>query len=396
MEEGIGATVRSLRLRRGLSLEVLAGLVGRDKSWLSRVERGLRPLERRKDIAALADALQVSVVDLTGQPYVVPGKPEDDATTAIPALRRALQDLPNPAARAEIDQLDAQASVARQMHDVLDHCGLGRVLPGLLVGLQSTIPAVANAEERRRLQRLLFWAAFDTHSLCRNLGYLDLSWIAAERAYGTAADLGDPAWLAAVEYIRAHALVPSGASTAALGYASAGADAASTLDGLDARGVHGSLLLVGAYSAALTGAFDEAEERLRAAEEVAVTEVGRTFADRFFLRPVNVELHRMAVAVEAGQPDQVIATAQRVIPDSLATRADRHAMYWVDLGRAHAQLRHDDQAIAALRNAEAASPLRTRLHPLVRETVTGMLGRAQRAAVGRDLRGLAYRMGVPH
>ena len=32
MDEGIGAAVRSLRLRRGLSLDVLAGLVGRDKS----------------------------------------------------------------------------------------------------------------------------------------------------------------------------------------------------------------------------------------------------------------------------------------------------------------------------------------------------------------------------
>ena len=65
----IGAAVRSARLRRGLSLDVVAGLAGHSKSWLSKVERGLLPLERRSDLAALADALQVSVVDLTGQPY---------------------------------------------------------------------------------------------------------------------------------------------------------------------------------------------------------------------------------------------------------------------------------------------------------------------------------------
>src|SRR5262249_46077106 len=41
-------------------LDVVAGLAGHSKSWLSKVERGLLPLERRSDLAALADALQVS------------------------------------------------------------------------------------------------------------------------------------------------------------------------------------------------------------------------------------------------------------------------------------------------------------------------------------------------
>ncbi|HSV64446.1 MAG TPA: hypothetical protein VLJ59_00880 [Mycobacteriales bacterium] len=52
--------------------------------------------------------------------------------------------------------------------------------------------------------------------------------------------------------------------------------------------------------------------------------------------------------------------------------------------------------MAAFRRAEQIAPLRLRMHPLAREAVAGMLGRAQRAAVGRDLRGLAHRMGMPH
>jgi transcriptional regulator with XRE-family HTH domain len=49
-----------------MSLDVAAGLAGRSKSWLSKVERGLLPLERRSDLAALADALDISPIDLTG------------------------------------------------------------------------------------------------------------------------------------------------------------------------------------------------------------------------------------------------------------------------------------------------------------------------------------------
>ena len=53
----VGAAVRSARLRRGMSLAVVAELAGHSKSWLSKVERGLLPLERRRDLAALAAAL---------------------------------------------------------------------------------------------------------------------------------------------------------------------------------------------------------------------------------------------------------------------------------------------------------------------------------------------------
>ncbi|MBI3688296.1 MAG: helix-turn-helix transcriptional regulator [Actinobacteria bacterium] len=61
----MGAAARSARLSRGLSLEVVAGLAGHSKSWLSKVERGLLPLvqparhrcprRRRADLAHRPD-----------------------------------------------------------------------------------------------------------------------------------------------------------------------------------------------------------------------------------------------------------------------------------------------------------------------------------------------------
>ena len=53
---------------RGMSLEALAGLTGRSKGWLSKIENGHSRLERRQDIAAIAEALEVPADSLVGEP----------------------------------------------------------------------------------------------------------------------------------------------------------------------------------------------------------------------------------------------------------------------------------------------------------------------------------------
>ncbi|MGH3777992.1 MAG: helix-turn-helix domain-containing protein [Pseudonocardiaceae bacterium] len=52
------------------SLRVVAGLSGMSKSHLSQLERGERVLDRRSEVLALAEALQVAPSDITGQPYL--------------------------------------------------------------------------------------------------------------------------------------------------------------------------------------------------------------------------------------------------------------------------------------------------------------------------------------
>lgn len=61
----IGRRARLIRRRRGLSLDVVAGLAGISKGYLSMLETGKRRLERRGLLDALAGALGCSVVDLT-------------------------------------------------------------------------------------------------------------------------------------------------------------------------------------------------------------------------------------------------------------------------------------------------------------------------------------------
>ena len=57
----IGARARMIRRRRGLSLEVVAGLVGISKQYLSALEHGQRRFNRRGLIDDLATALGCSV-----------------------------------------------------------------------------------------------------------------------------------------------------------------------------------------------------------------------------------------------------------------------------------------------------------------------------------------------
>jgi len=391
---GIGAAVRSARLRRGLSLDVVAGLAGHTKSWLSKVERGVLPLERWADLAALADALEVSPVDLTGLPHV-PGRQGGPLDAAVVRVREALQDFPDPARADEPAKLVAETEALTPLRSSLDLAGLGEVLPGLLIRLRATVAATPGAEDRTRLLRAYFWAGHAAMGMTKNLGYLDLAWVAALHVRQAAEGLDDPAWLAAAEFARAHALVAAGLTRAALGYSSAGADLASTAAGPDAAAAHGALQLVAAYAAALAGQTEEASARLDTAERVAAGENGPAFTRGFSFSPPNVGLHRMQVAVESGEPAQVAAAAAVLSAEALPT-PERQATYWVDLGRAHAMMHGDEEAVRMLRRAERLAPLRVRLHPLVREAVADMLCRPQRAPVSRELRGLAYRMGLPH
>ncbi|MGH3989101.1 MAG: helix-turn-helix domain-containing protein, partial [Pseudonocardiaceae bacterium] len=65
----IGRRLREIRVWRDKSLRVAAELAGISESYLSRIERGERTLDRRSLLEALATALRVAPSDITGQPY---------------------------------------------------------------------------------------------------------------------------------------------------------------------------------------------------------------------------------------------------------------------------------------------------------------------------------------
>jgi transcriptional regulator with XRE-family HTH domain len=110
-DESIGARIRRLRRSRGLSLDQAAGLAGISKPYLSRLERGERSVDSRALLHQIATALEVSITDLTGQPYVPRDREHADAHRGVTGTRLALVDPSGPSRPeaeiiAAVDELD--------------------------------------------------------------------------------------------------------------------------------------------------------------------------------------------------------------------------------------------------------------------------------------------------
>ncbi|MBI3686022.1 MAG: hypothetical protein HY241_01570 [Actinobacteria bacterium] len=297
--------------------------------------------------------------------------------------------LPHEVMRADLERLTERRQ-AYQLEDA------ARIAARLLTGLR--ISRAAGGREVPEVLRLLVWTCYETRNLIRDLGYPDLALLADGVIQRAAEELAEPALLAVAAFARTHALAAVGTAAfdAAVDVGTSAADAVRPVAGTEALAAYGSLHLAVGFAFAAAGRAVDSAERLAAAQQVALRATGRSEVGRHLAFGVaNVGVHRVSAALELSEPDQAVRAAGQVTVADIPYAA-RRASFWADLGRAHAALGHDDQAVVALRRAEHLAPLRVRLHPLVREAVAGMVGRAQRAAVGRDLRGLAYRMGVPH
>ena len=138
-EVTIGARLRTLRRWRGKSQVELAGLAGLSPSFLSMVETGQRPLDRRSHIAALASALKVSETDLVGGPHLTPDPLQSDPHMGIPALRVALQT--NTFTAPAVDRARPLAELAHVVTDKIEpsrracnYVAAGQLLPDVLAG----------------------------------------------------------------------------------------------------------------------------------------------------------------------------------------------------------------------------------------------------------------------
>jgi transcriptional regulator with XRE-family HTH domain len=388
----IGQNVRAARRASGKSVEALAGLVGRSKSWLSKVENGRTPLERRSDIAALAEALEVSADYLMGCP--VPEVQRERRDYNLMALQRVLLDSapddppdmrPRPieALTGEVEQADAALRAA-------DYATVARVLPDAIAGL-FVLSATADGPLRDEALRLIVTACgSDATCALRHLGDVNLAWIAGERAQQAADMLDDQVWRGAAAFGRAHAR-SSANRPRALMLTPRIADEVEPHIGDDpfAHQVYGMLQLSSALACQIDGdgraAADHAAEAARRAEQLGES------PDAFELfGPANTGVWRASLAVDAGEPADALAFADEVEPRALASK-NRRAALRVERARAHAMLGHDaDTVTRELRQAERLSPQQVHNHPLVRELVADMVMRAG----GRDLRGLAWRMNL--
>jgi hypothetical protein len=153
-----------------------------------------------------------------------------------------------------------------------------------------------------------------------------------------------------------------------------------------------------ALSESLVAAADKRPGDLQAALEHAAELAQHTGEGNAYwmgFGPVNVGLWRMAGALEIGDHERAVAIAEGLRPEVHPNRT-RQATYWLDYGRALARVRrrHDD-AVRAFHRAETISPVHLYRNPLARDALAKLVERSRQDAAGQELRGMAYRAGLP-
>jgi transcriptional regulator with XRE-family HTH domain len=408
----IGTNVRRCRLWRGMTQQQLAGAVGWTQSAVSMLEIGTRGLDSRARLRQLADALRVSPSELTGEPYPLDSPGLAEAQAGVPALQLALMEYRIGDSPVEPRSLDEMAAEIAGPLQTMYHAANADEFLVVLAALVAELQAYGRDE---RALRLLAAACIDaTHGL-RAVGQVELAWIAAERGAEAAALVGDPVLIGAAEFGRAHAR-PVSAHAAGLARAGHAADQIPTaLIGSDpwAQEVYGMLRLTAALAAQVHGDTNSAREHADEAERVALLhgerptsgwtlatlEPGQHSAEPHgptweCFGPANVTIWRVGLEIEAGQPELALQHASAVDAGKLQWRP-RRADLLLDTARAHYQLgrNHRADAVTALRQAERIAPPHIRASPWARDMVEVMLTQARQAA-GRELRGLAFRMGL--
>ncbi|MGH3792691.1 MAG: helix-turn-helix domain-containing protein [Pseudonocardiaceae bacterium] len=388
----IDQRLRRVRKARRKPLVVVAGLAGMSKSKLDRIERGEVALDKLSDIVALANALQIAPGDLMRLPVPAPTNGHTDSATdevrlaliAVSVRRPGGQVLPVEVLASRVSAVQAALHECRQAE-------LASMLPGVIRDVHTSLAAGRDVAGLLDLAVLLH-AQGVSHWLRIAGASVDLRRDNdVTLAYQLAGRRDTPAALGLVVSRASKVLLDSGAFELAKAELRAVEVPTTTPESLQ---LAGALALSQSQAAAAAGQWADVEAALEYAAELAAR-TGEGTAYGLGFGPTNVGLWRMEALLEAGDHERVAALARDLNPDAHPYRS-RRSSYWRDYGRALARMRgrHDD-AVIAFHRAEQIHPHRVQRDPFAREVLAELLLRSPRGAVGRELRGMAYRAGLP-
>lgn len=392
--ESIGDRIRNWRRRRnGMSQATLAGLAGISQGYLSQIETGRRPLDRRSTQVAIASALNISVPQLLGQPSDNGDPQRSQATAYIPAIRSAIVELSHGERRAPQRDPDTLRGALVDTMDLRNAAKLG-VLAATLPQLLHDVAGHNGAMAPEFIEAL-----FCAQVGLKNMGYRDLSREVASLGLKVAEAHDDPAWLGQARFAAALAVPLENASLGAK-LATSAADELQRVPGRRAQEVYGGLHLMSALHAATAVRPDEAMAHLAEAEGVARAlgepdqygELSAGVAGNWF-GPTNVDYWRTAVAAELKDAGAAVAVADRIQIGAVPIPS-RHVYYWTDFARALAADGLVLEAMRALARAERAAPLHFRFNPIVPNLVKALVGQARRKADAEEIRELARKLGI--
>lgn len=398
----IGERVAWYRRRRGRSQEVLAGLIGRTTDWLSKAENNRIELDRLSVIRRIAEALDVSLGDLIGEPTLL-GWTADSGTSTVPALRAALMDyqqltpiLSAPPADSEPPSL---AELEHELRNVFDAYQASRF--GFAAGRTPLLLADAllaarqyDGDDRARAHELLAMSYQAAASVLTKLGESDLAWMAAERGLAAAQQTDNPAITGSLFRAVAFALLSTGRLSPAMQLTEAGAaylEPHLTDDDGNGLSAYGMLFLAGSMAASRSEDRGTTRSYLNEANEAAQ----RLGVDGNHLwtafGPTNVAIHRVNTSMELG--DVQVALDLGPDLDTSALPAERRVRHLLEVARAFNLTGRRDTAVATVLDAEQLAPEQVRHHYLSRQLVLTWVRNVQ-GSPPTELDQLARRMRV--
>lgn len=367
----IGRRVAYLRVRRKLSQQSFADRLGKSKSWVDKVERGVRSLERVSTIRDVAAVLRVDASTLLGRDAQPAATAECDE--GIARIRSALSTyemaFDRPSDRRPVmspDRLVREVGHAWTTYQHARYPHLVKLLPALLSEMHR-----AHARDPAGGRALVVEAYRVTAALLVKLDEVSLAWLAADRAMSAAT--GDRVLLgcAAVQLgqaLRASARARSVMVAAAYRIAPPEPDKGAPQE----LSLCGSLLVQAALIAATSGNDRATGDLLGEAAEMAARVGDGQDHHRTSFGPTAVELARVAAAVELGEESEAVARHEEAVRrDGWRWLPVEHrAAHLVDAARAYRQAGDCVNAARLLTQADRCAPAEVRHRPAVRELVS--------------------------
>jgi transcriptional regulator with XRE-family HTH domain len=392
----IGRRMREIRTWRGMSQATLAQLAGFSAMYVSYIERGERTVDKRRTLEAFASALRVAPSELTGTPWE--HHPDGaEAHAAVVALEAALEGTelgedPGVPVR-DWPAIVADLGLLSELRKRGDYAAQGELVPALLAELHGAYVLLPAYRERVLLGLIDCYSAVSW--ITRRLGGRGLPLLAARLAQTCADELEAIEWRAYATWLRSQVAGPLSRHQQYRRAVSMADHLIAELGSPEVLQVYGMLHLSAAVAAAAQSDRGTCETHLDEAAAVAgrmAAPVGE-FAHMWF-GTANVGVWRTAIAVEFSEPGKVIELARGVEVEAIPSPT-RRAAFYIDVGRSMLKERATREAgLATLMRAEALAPQRLRTDIFTREAISDQLRRARRDSVGRELRGLAYRMGI--
>jgi transcriptional regulator with XRE-family HTH domain len=392
--ESIGKRIAEYRKLKGWSQRQLAGQAGYSLSQVEKIERGVRGIERYSTLHAFARVLGVDVTELTGEPSRT-RRQREHAT--VPDIRRVLTmpgtEVEDGPRRPLIDlRRDVEGAIARRESG--RYTRFGEDFPVLLEELLRA--SAVDGDESTEVCGLVGELLHGGSILLRRMGYVDLAWIAAQRARSAAEASADPLLTIANDWHLTELHMRNGSTARAQSVAEAAIARLEDQHLSDrsprAFSLHGTLFLVCAMAAAVHSERPAVDTALAAATKAAERN-GRNRDDyQSQFGPANVDIFGVATAVELGAGDLALRRAKQIDTDLIPCR-ERQARYLIDVARAYSQTGQDPYALRAVTDAHKRAPEYVGNHVMGREVVSELLER-ERRSIAPGLRTLAKKMGV--